>query len=160
MKEIRRLASAGSELVLMVYEFRLILHKLNKSPIEYTIKEAFEETSEYFKDNKIVFGLYDDDLLIGFSVLKFENDVYWLEWHFIDRKFRGFENASLLFDYTENYVLEKGAFQMYIWVHPDNRQMLRFLKKKGYDVLNLVEVKKIKPDASTNINILGNELRY
>ncbi len=160
MKEIRRLDSSGSELVLMVYDFRVILSKLNKSTLEYTLKDALDEISEYFKENKTVFGLYDDELLIGFSVLKSEDKVFWLEWLFIDRKFRGFENASLLFDFTENFAKENGADQLYIWVHPDNKQMLRFLKKKGYDVLNLVEVKKIKPNTSKNINILGNELRY
>ncbi|MBN1150823.1 GNAT family N-acetyltransferase [candidate division WOR-3 bacterium] len=160
MKEIRCLETPGSELVLMVYEFRQILAKLNKSPVEYTIKDAYDETAQYFTENRTVFGLYDDEMLMGFSVLKSEAETHWLEWLFVDRKFRGFENASMLFDFTENYAKEHGADQLYIWVHPDNRQMLRFLKKKGYDVLNLIEVKKTKPQTSTKINLFGNELKY
>jgi hypothetical protein len=64
------------------------------------------------------------------------------------------------FDHVEEISLKLGNDQLYIWVHPDNHRMLKFLKKKGYDVLNLIEVKKKKPSTSRSISIMGNELRY
>ncbi len=65
-----------------------------------------------------------------------------------------------LFDHAEEYSAKLGNDQLYVWVHPDNHRMIRFLKKKGYDVLNLIEVKKVKDNFKEKLVILGNEFKY
>lgn len=37
---------------------------------------------------------------------------------------------------------------------------MRNVRKHGYDVLNLIEIKKKKPAYKSEITILGNKLRY
>lgn len=65
-----------------------------------------------------------------------------MDWLFVKSDYRGGSIASDLFYYSETFAKELGNDQMFVWVHPDNQPMLRFLKKKGYEVLNLIEVKK------------------
>jgi GNAT superfamily N-acetyltransferase len=93
-------------------------------------------------------------------VLKVEDRVCWLDWLYVDPDYHGKGIASKLFDHAEEFAMKLGNDQLYIWVHPDNHRMLKFLKKKGYDVLNLIEVKKEKSPITKSISIMGNELKY
>jgi GNAT superfamily N-acetyltransferase len=83
-----------------------------------------------------------------------------LDWLYIDPDYHGKGIASKLFDHAEEFTRKLGNNQLYIWVHPDNHRMLKFLKKKGYDVLNLLEIKKEKSDSKEKIQILGNDFHY
>ena len=160
MKTVQILPAPTGAFIDLVRQFQARLRELNNNPAQPTAEEARAEAAGYFGANRVVFGLELDGKLIGFSALKTEDGVYWLDWLFVDPAHRGFENASYLFDETERHVLARGEEQMYIWVHPDNHAMLKFLKKKGYDVLNLVEVKKVKAQTRAVVDILGHELRY
>jgi hypothetical protein len=66
----------------------------------------------------------------------------------------------VLFDASERIALEAGEDRLYVWVHPNNSRMLRFLKKKGYDTLNLIEVTKRETPGATEVRIFDNVLRY
>lgn len=124
------------------------------------MSEAVREANGYFTENRRVFVYKIKNKMVGYSVLKIEDRVCWLDWLYVDPDHQGKGEASKLFDHAEEISLKLGNDQLYIWVHPDNHRMLKFLKKKGYDVLNLIEVKKKKPSTSRSISILGNELRY
>jgi len=158
--EIKELKENNPSLTKLVYDFRQVLIGLNKSYRDYKIDDAVIEAAGYFTPNRTVFGLFKEDDLIGFSVLKEEDSIYWLDWICIVPEFRGYNNASQLFDFSENYAKSKGNEQLYIWIHPDNLAMAKFLKKKGYNILNLIEVKKVKEITDTNISIMGNEYYY
>ncbi|HGJ65655.1 TPA: GNAT family N-acetyltransferase [bacterium] len=160
MIEITRIPCPTNELIQLVFNFRLLLNKLNKSTQENTFDEAIEETNGYFTVNKQVYSMSLDSRIIGFSVLKIEDTVCWLDYIFIDQEYRNKGYASQLFDYTENVAKIIGSDQLYIWVHPDNNQMLKFLKKKGYNTLNLIEIKKFKENKSISIPILENNFQY
>jgi len=157
---ILRLDEASAQLSKLVLNFRKYLIELNKGNRNYTINDAIEESNEYFTPNRIVFGLFLNTDLIGFAVLKIEDNVYWLDWIYIEPKYRGFTNASTLFDFCEKYAQDNGCDQLYIWVHPNNNQIIHFLKKKNYNILNLIEIKKDKSRVDDKIEILGNEFYY
>jgi len=38
-----------------------------------------------------------------------------------------------------------GEDQVYNWVHPDNHKIIAFSAKRGYNVLNLIELRKPHP---------------
>jgi len=160
MDEIRIIEKNSDQLIYLVKDFRNVLNNLNNSSRSCSFEEAEEEAEDYFSPNKKVVGLYRKKELIGFSVLKTEDGLWWLDWIFIKPEYRGYTNASVLFDYCEKFAAESGNNQLYIWVHPDNDRMLKFLKKKGYDILNLIEVKKRKNSVKNKIKILNNELWY
>lgn len=144
----------------MVFEMLIIMNKLNQSEKIVMMSEAMREAESYFTENRRVFVYKIKNKMVGYSVVKTEDRVCWLDWLYVDPDYHGIGVASKLFDHAEEISLKLGNDQLYIWVHPDNHRMLRFLKKKGYDVLNLIEVKKKKEVTSSNITILGNEFRY
>lgn len=104
--------------------------------------------------------MFQDNSLIGFSVVKAVDGVYWLDWIYVKPEYRGFFNASMLFDVSEKIALAAGEDRLHIWVNPDNDRMLRFLKKKGYDTLNLIEVTMRKRESTEEVRIFDSVLRY
>ena len=53
--------------------------------------------------------------------------------------------ASALYAEAECLAEKLGSSTVYNWVHPNNNIIVAFLKKRGYDVLNLVEVRRARP---------------
>jgi RIO-like serine/threonine protein kinase len=43
-------------------------------------------------------------------------------------------------------VKKLGGDTVYNWLHPNNEMSISFLKKRGYDVLNLIEIRKRRED--------------
>lgn len=160
MEKIIEIRSNSLEFLQMVFEMLIIMNKLNQSEKIVMMSEAVREANGYFTENRRVFVYKIKNKMVGYSVLKIEDQVCWLDWLYVDPDYQGKNIASKLFDHVEEISLKLGNDQLYIWVHPDNHRMLKFLKKKGYDVLNLIEVKKKKPSTSRSISIMGNELRY
>jgi GNAT superfamily N-acetyltransferase len=160
MIKIDLIPNSNQKFVKLVLEMRMIMDSLNKTDIKFPHDDAELEAKSCFSENRQVFGIYYDEELVGYSVLKTEDCVCWLDWIYVKPEFRGTNAASKLFDYSEKVAKEIGSDQLYIWVHPDNRPMLKFLKKKGYDVLNLIEVKKIKKNINSVVMILDNQFRY
>jgi ribosomal protein S18 acetylase RimI-like enzyme len=160
MAIIERILNSNQDFVKLMLEMRVVMASLNKTDIEISYEDATLEANGYFSENRQVFGIYQNDEIIGYSVLKTEDNVCWLDWLYVKPEHRGSSIASDLFDHAEAFAKELGNDELYIWVHPDNQQMLKFLKKKGYDLLNLIEVKKEKPKSDYGIDIFGNKFRY
>ena len=146
--------------------FRSELNLLNNISIEDNLSpdEISGEVNCYYRSFNKVFGLFKEEELIGFLVLKCEDKVYWLDWMYLLESERGREGASELFDHAENFVKGTGESQLYIWVHPHNKRMLRFLAKKGYNTMNLIEITKgnVIPEydsSMSTLSILGSEFQ-
>lgn len=160
MEFIKPIHSTNQELVALVLEMRSAMDGLNQSTRNVSLSEATQQANSYFSNNRLVFGMYQNETIVGYSVLKIEDSVCWLDWIFVRPDYRGTEIASKLFDHAEEFSLDLGNNQLYVWVHPDNHRMIKFLKKKGYDVLNLLEIKKEKSNYQEKIQIIGNKFRY
>ncbi|MBE0684489.1 MAG: GNAT family N-acetyltransferase [Anaerolineaceae bacterium] len=160
MEKIIEIKSNSLEFLQMVFEMLIIMNKLNQSEKIVMMSEAMGAAEGYFTENHRVFVYKIKNKMVGYSVLKIDNQVCWLDWMYVDPNNQGKGIASKLFDHAEEFAMKLGSDQLYIWVHPDNHRMLKFLKKKGYDVLNLIEVKKEKTPITKSISIMGNELRY
>ncbi|PKO04087.1 MAG: hypothetical protein CVU41_18780 [Chloroflexi bacterium HGW-Chloroflexi-3] len=160
MGKINEIRSNSLEFQQMVFEMLIIMNKLNRSEKIVMMSEAMRAADGYFTENRTVFVYKIKNKMVGYSVLKIEDQVCWLDWLYVDPGHQRKGIASKLFDHAEEITKKLGNDQLYIWVHPDNHRMLKFLKKKGYDVLNLIEVKKEKLQTNTSISILGNELQY
>ena len=48
----------------------------------------------------------------------------------------------MLFAKAEELAASMGEDTVYNYVHPNNEGMIRFLRTKGYTVLNLIEIRK------------------
>jgi GNAT superfamily N-acetyltransferase len=160
MDKIIQIRKVSLEFLQLVFEMKIIMNRLNGSEKIVMMSEAVREAESYFTENRSVFVYKIKNKIVGYSVLKMEDQVVWLDWLYIDPDYHGKGIASKLFDHAEEFTRKLGNNQLYIWVHPDNHRMLKFLKKKGYDVLNLLEIKKEKSDSKEKIQILGNDFHY
>lgn len=50
--------------------------------------------------------------------------------------------ASALHSQAEKIAATYGGDTVYNYVHPNNHRMIEFLRKRGYTVLNLIEIRK------------------
>ncbi len=73
---------------------------------------------------------------------KIIDGVVWVESLFVSEQERRKGIATRLYLETEKVAQELGNSTLYNWGHPNNDKMIAFLSRMGYDVLNLIEVRK------------------
>lgn len=132
--EVAELKKGSRELAEMVYKYRFVLSFENKQEPDFSIENAAKEVHDYFAEKHRVLGLFEEDDLIGFAVVRKVNrkKEFWLESIYVSPGSRGFDNASMLFDYAQDLARKGGADGLNVSVPPDNQAMIKFLRKKGY----------------------------
>lgn len=158
--DIKVIDKTVADLVKLIEGFKQELRLLNGSTQPTTKDEIEEEFESYFHKQKTVIAAFENDEMVGFSVLKEDGGVFWLDWLYVQAELRGGTCASQLFDACETFANNHGGDRLYVWVHPDNRRMLRFLSKKGYDGLNLVEITKKTKTKGHTVEMIGSVLQY
>lgn len=95
-------------------------------------------------------------------VCRVENNLVWVESLFVLNNFRRKGIASKLYKEAEEISETLGGETVFNYVHPNNYKIIKFLAKMGYDVLNLIEIRKPWKDEILNkeIRILDNLYRY
>ena len=139
--------SDEEELAHLIGEFRVDLAELKGSKQEIDFKAAQEEL-EFYKIKKYPIFVAEGDKgkLLGFHVCKIQDKVIWSESLYVNPEARRKGIASALYEKAEQIAEEIGCDTVYNWVHPNNFRSIPFLKKKGYTVLNLIEVCKRRPN--------------
>ena len=79
---------------------------------------------------------------IGYLVCRIEAPCLWVEQLFVCKAHRRKGVASRLFDQAEALAADMGEDTVFNFVHPNNDGIIRFLRSKGYTVLNMIEVRK------------------
>jgi GNAT superfamily N-acetyltransferase len=74
-----------------------------------------------------------------------EGGVVWVEALFVDDDYRRRGIGGELYAEAERIALALGGNPPYNWVDPNNVQSINFLKKCGYNVLNLIELRQPHP---------------
>jgi len=151
------------ELAQMIKSFRNYLASLKKRDQDMTVKNALKEI-EYYSDKNypIYTALMNKDDYAGYFILKYDDDGVWLEHFFVKETYRKQAIGSKLFQKAEEVVEQLGYVNLYNWVHPNNYRMINFLKKQGYDVLNMIEIRKKfqKEKLKSSINVGENKFTY
>jgi len=131
------------DLINLIAKFRVRLAELKAIDKEINLKDAEEELDYYLNKKFPIFIAEDlDGILIGYHVCRVEDDVVWSESLYVLPEMRRKGIGSALYEKGENLVEQLGGETLYNWVHPNNDISIPFLKKRGYDVLNLIEVRK------------------
>ncbi len=132
--EVAELGKGSRELAEMVYKYRFVLSFENKEEPDFSIENAAKEVHDYFEKKYKVLGLFEEEDLIGFAVVRKVNrkKEFWLESIYVSPEYRGFDNASKLFDYAQDLAKDGGADGLNVSVPPDNEAMIKFIRKKGY----------------------------
>ena len=73
---------------------------------------------------------------------------------FVKDEYRRRGIASALFDKAEALAESLGEETAYNYVHPNNHRMIEFLRKRGYTVLNLIEIRKPRKNEKLTTQIM------
>lgn len=162
---IVRLAQMGDEekISKLVVEFRSHLLELKGIKFLPDVKQGKKEFREYLDKKYPVFVAEDSNMeLLGYIVCRVEDGVVWAESLFVLSEVRRNGIGSKLYEKAEEIAKEVGCDTVYNWVHPNNDKVIPFLAKRGYDVLNLVEVRKKWKDEklAQKINVGKHEFNY
>lgn len=130
------------EISQMLRGFRQETARLKGREIEPTQEDAVNELNEHLENgNKILVALMELDCA-GFLIMRSMDGVWWVDTLYTLPSHRREGIASALYEAAEKLAAGGKADNLFVWVHPNNNKMLGFLKSRGYDVLNLIEVRR------------------
>jgi len=127
----------------LIAQFRVELKQFKGITSTPKIDQAKEEFKEYIEAKYPIFVAEDNSKeLLGYIVCRIDGNVVWAESLFVSDSARRKGIASKLYKEAEKIANELGGDTVFNWVHPNNDKMITFLSKIGYDVLNLIEIRK------------------
>jgi GNAT superfamily N-acetyltransferase len=141
---VRELNSADEVgVVEMMARFRVVLSEVRGRRHELDLKAAMEELVDYQEKEYPIYVAVDDmGELAGYLVCRVDGEVVWAESLYVDPGWRRRGVGSALYARAEALAKQLGGDLPYNWVDPENEAIIQFLGKRGYDVLNLVELRK------------------
>jgi GrpB-like predicted nucleotidyltransferase (UPF0157 family)/ribosomal protein S18 acetylase RimI-like enzyme len=151
------------ELVWLIAAFRVELSQLKEETTEVDLGNAEEELNSYLaKDMPIFVAEGEGGKLLGYIVCRVDGDVVWAEYMYVLPEMRRQGVATMLYSQAEKLAADLGQDTLYNWVHPNNKKIIAFLAKLGYNVLNLIEIRKAwnKEELHRTIEVDGQEYRY
>lgn len=149
-------------IAMLISNFRVELQHLKNIESKPDFESALIEFDEYMKKGYPIYFDKQDVNYTGYLVCRIEDSLVWVESIYVEPKFRKQGIASNLFEKAEELAKLLGEDMVYNYVHPNNQNIINFLAKRGYDVLNLIEVRKPHDNEnfSTTVKVFDNEFRY
>jgi len=150
-------------LIQLISEFRSALAGLRNMTHKVNIEAAYEELCDYTgNDFPIYVSENDNEEVIGYVVCRVVEDVVWAESLFVSPKCRRKGIGSALFKQAEQLAQKNGNFTLYNWIHPNNQAIIDLLHKQGYNVLNLIELRRSRGNEkeTQKIKVGKNEFSY
>ena len=142
MLELITITEVNDALAEMVALFRVELRSYKGIVSKPNIDAGREEMEEYLAAGFPVFVALVDGQYAGYVVCRVDSEVVWVESIFVKEEFRRHGVASALHRKAEEIAASYGDDTVYNYVHPNNHRMIEFLRKRGYTVLNLIEIRK------------------
>lgn len=140
-----------------IAEFRVYLKSLHGIKAKPNIEAAREEFIEYIDNSFAVYAALNElETVAGYIVLRESCKVIWVESLYVDPEFRRQGVATLLFETAEEYTETLGNDCVYNWIHPNDDIIINFLKNRGYNTLNLIELTKDRDKKDTEVITVGN----
>ena len=140
--EILEVTQTNDVLAEMVALFRVELHSYKGIVSKPDIEAGRDEMEEYLSAKFPVFAALTNGEYIGYLVCRIDNEVVWVESIFVREEYRHHGVATALHSKAEEIAASYGDDTVYNYVHPNNHRMIEFLRKRGYTVLNLIEIRK------------------
>lgn len=162
MEVIKYQGSYFLEVANLLSLFRVHLKTFKGINDKPDIESAKEELSSFSKDeNYPIYICIDNNEVLGYMILKLDG-VIWVEQIYVKESARRKGVASLLYEKAEDINRSINEDTLFNYVHPNNDAMIAFLKSKGYDVLNLIEIRKpFKEEKNKEvIKIRNNKFKY
>jgi len=146
----------------LLVNFRKELALLKNRKLNYNLADAKAELKDYFSSDYEFFIALKSDSVIGYAILKVFDETVWLDQLFVLEAERKNSVATKLLAIANERANNYGKETAFINIHPNNHKMIKFLAKNGYNVLNLIEVRKPYNNESnkTNIQVGENSFLY
>ncbi len=129
----------------MISAFRVELARFRGWEQGPDLEAAREELSDFRRKDCPVFVAETEGKPVGYLVCRVEGDVVWAEQLYVLPEFRRRGIGSALYAEAEKLREGLGGETVYNWVHPNNDTIISFLAKRGYTVLNLIEIRRPWP---------------
>ena len=126
----------------MVASFRVELRSYKGIVSKPNLDAGREEMEEYLAAGFPVFAAIVDGEYAGYVVCRVDSEVVWVESIFVKEEYRRHGVATALHRKAEEIAASYGDDTVYNYVHPNNHSMIEFLRKRGFTVLNLIEIRK------------------
>ena len=140
--ETIKITQITDELAQLVALFRVELRSYKGIVSKPNIDAGREEMEEYLSAGFPVFAAVINGQYAGYVVCRVDSEVVWVESIFVKEEYRRQGVASALHNKAEEIAASYGEETVYNYVHPNNHRMIAFLRKRGYTVLNLIEIRK------------------
>lgn len=140
--EIYEITQVNDALAEMVALFRVELRSYKGILSKPNLQAGREEMEEYLSARFPVFAAVINGEYAGYMVCRVEDGVVWVESLFVKEKYRRQGLTGALHSKAEELAARYGEDTVYNYVHPNNHRMIEFLRKRGYTVLNLIEIRK------------------
>ena len=140
--ELIKITQVNDSLAEMVALFRVELRAYKGIGSKPNLEAGREEMEEYLAAKFPVFVAVVDGNYAGYVVCRIDSEVVWVESIFVREEYRLCGVASALHSKAEEIAASYGDDTVYNYVHPNNHRMIEFLRKRGYTVLNLIEIRK------------------
>ena len=140
--EIIEITQVNDAMVRMVAQFRVELRSYKGITSIPNLEAGREELEEYLAAGFPVYAAVINDDYAGYAVCRVDGGVVWVESIFVREEYRRKGVASALHQKAEELAASYGEDTVYNYVHPNNHRMIRFLRSRGYTVLNLIEIRK------------------
>ena len=140
--EIIKITQVTDDLAQMVALFRVELRSYKGVVSKPNVDAGREEMEEYLAAGFPVFAAIVDGEYAGYVVCRVDSEVVWVESIFVKDEYRRHGVATALHSKAEEIAASYGDDTVYNYVHPNNHRMIEFLRKRGYTVLNLIEIRK------------------
>lgn len=155
--EVIEVRQANDEFAEMVAQFRVELRSYKGVVSKPNLEAGREEMEDYLSARFPVFAALVDGEYAGYLVCRIDGGVVWVESLFVKTDFRRQGVATALHSKAEEISASLGGDTVYNYVHPNNHRMIEFLRKRGYTVLNLIEIRKPHKDETLTRQITVGE---
>ena len=160
MVEILDITQVNDALAEMVALFRVELRSYKGTASKPNIEAGREEMEEYLSAKFPVYAALLDGEYAGYVVCRVDSGVVWVESIFVKEEYRRHGVATALHSKAEKIAASYGDDTVYNYVHPNNHRMIEFLRKRGYTVLNLIEIRKPYKDEKLTQTIAVGEHEF
>ncbi len=136
----------------LVAAFRTQLKSYKGIKAQPNIEKGKEEVLEFLESEFPIYAVEDKGALVGYIVCRIDEPCLWVEQIYVREDCRRKGIATMLFKKAEEIATSMGEDTVYNFVHPNNENMIQFLRSKGYTVLNMIEIRKpYKDEALSSI---------
>ena len=155
--EIIEVKQVNDEFAEMVAQFRVELRSYKGVVSKPNLEAGRDEMEDYLSARFPVFAALVDGKYAGYVVCRIDGGVVWVESLFVKTDFRRQGVATALHSRAEEISASLGGDTVYNYVHPNNHRMIEFLRKRGYTVLNVIEIRKPHKDETLTRQITVGE---